>query len=391
MLSRTFFYICFALIFMLNASSSIMVDFLSLSLTETEQFFLYCTLSFLIFLCVSAFKLLTYKYLTILLSFYLYLLVWSFAGDMSYGMSKAFLGLVVPLVCVWLLSLRQWTTKELIASIIFTSLLVLVVGIGYKTIFGFYDRSVRFGLFGSITFGWVMSFGALASLFAYRYDRRVGSLALMFGFVVALLWSGSKGPLISFAIVFCLLFVRLFSFYRIVCACLFTIIVVYLAKDYILASRAISTLVSVVSAQENYINESGYGSIGVRWQFYKSSLEMFKNNIFLGVGFGGWGGHTMYTHHYYPHNIFVEILSEAGLLGLFFLILTLGKVLCVSTLFLRSLVFVSVFALLFSGDFSYFRYPLFFILLGVMFKKNYDIKRRRSDAMGNDEFSVREL
>lgn len=45
---------------------------------------------------------------------------------------------------------------------------------------------------------------------------------------------------------------------------------------------------------------------------YSTAWDIFMNYVLLGVGFGQYSN---YADHVYPHNIFLEILSETGLVG----------------------------------------------------------------------------
>ena len=71
--------------------------------------------------------------------------------------------------------------------------------------------------------------------------------------------------------------------------------------------------------------EDPAGSWVIRSDFYKSAVDVFMENIIHGVGTGGWA-YTRYGFDVrdYPHNIFLEIASELGLLGLVVFCMFLG-------------------------------------------------------------------
>jgi O-antigen ligase len=57
-------------------------------------------------------------------------------------------------------------------------------------------------------------------------------------------------------------------------------------------------------------------AVNERFTYYQSSFESFLDHPFLGVGFGGWPvSHSLGDVSLHPHNIFLEILSETGLIG----------------------------------------------------------------------------
>jgi len=64
-----------------------------------------------------------------------------------------------------------------------------------------------------------------------------------------------------------------------------------------------------------YESSGGSSSVG-RLERYYLSFELWKDNFVFGTGFGGFGFYyTNDQSHDYPHNLFLEMLSELGLLG----------------------------------------------------------------------------
>ncbi|MCE3230217.1 MAG: hypothetical protein K0R52_145 [Alphaproteobacteria bacterium] len=58
-------------------------------------------------------------------------------------------------------------------------------------------------------------------------------------------------------------------------------------------------------------------AVNERFIYYQSAFLTFLNHPFVGVGFGGWPiSHGLGDVSLHPHNIFLEILSETGLVGL---------------------------------------------------------------------------
>jgi O-antigen ligase len=70
-------------------------------------------------------------------------------------------------------------------------------------------------------------------------------------------------------------------------------------------------LVEFFDSPDEYMEGVGRGSFGSRFDNYKYSLILFQDNLFFGVGFGGWQGD--YMNMKYPHNILFELISETGI------------------------------------------------------------------------------
>ncbi|WP_165380311.1 O-antigen ligase family protein [Candidatus Finniella inopinata] len=59
------------------------------------------------------------------------------------------------------------------------------------------------------------------------------------------------------------------------------------------------------------------GSAMERLEFYQSAIKAFVANPVVGLGFGGWPVyHGLSDISYHPHNIFLEIMAETGMVGL---------------------------------------------------------------------------
>lgn len=363
MVNRCWASVVFFIAFMVNASFSLVTDFLNTGFSVVEQYVFYLIMAACSVVVALVLRLADVRMLLFIVLFFFFLVVWSLAGDPVYGAAKAFLGLIVPMLSLSIMRSRSWSVEELAGCIITTCVLVLLVALVYKSAFGFSQRSVRFGLFGSITFGWVMSFGVVASILRLKSKVSLSAALFFLVFIMAVLWSGSKGPLISLSVISFWLVLKEFSIVRAVLVLMVIALLVYLSKDFLMELRAINTLIKFADDPQGYASSVGQGSIGSRLEFYTASFEMFLTNPIVGVGFGGWGGFILSSEHFYPHNLVFEVLAEAGLIGLFFLIGVVCYIFNISSSLLRYLIVVSLLSMMFSGDFSYFRYPLFFILL----------------------------
>ena len=89
-----------------------------------------------------------------------------------------------------------------------------------------------------------------------------------------------------------------------------------------------------------------------RLEFYQSAIKAFSANPVVGLGFGGWPlYHGLGDISYHPHNIFLEIMAETGVVGLLLFVafifvcvqrLSLARIL--SSPLLRSACFITLFS-----------------------------------------------
>jgi len=137
---------------------------------------------------------------------------------------------------------------------------------------------------------------------------RIVIILLFFGLFVAQISTLSKGPLLSLILVFGLLlivfnqkrsFVKNLSVTIIVFALVISIMILFnLSERYFL----------------NPFDDVSYGSYGTRFQHFRDSVEIFHASPLIGIGLGDFV--EVSSRFTYPHNIFLEILSELGLIGI---------------------------------------------------------------------------
>lgn len=73
--------------------------------------------------------------------------------------------------------------------------------------------------------------------------------------------------------------------------------------------------------------EDAGGSWAIRLNLFRSAIDVFIHNPIIGVGTGGWSyEYYGFDTRDYPHNIFLEIASELGIIGLIVFCLFLGLV-----------------------------------------------------------------
>lgn len=263
-------------------------------------------------------------------------------------------GLVIASGLVFILGRAAQThcAIEFRRSFIISAIFVLVLTLGYKYLFGFWDREVRFLLNGPIVFGWLMAISSLLCLDVQREGARNVYIALAVVFLIALIWTGSKGPIIGYAIGVTYLITSGGRYYRLpfVVAAFWLIGYVALVNDllpdrFLVFERIISgTLLA-----------SDFGSVGVRQLMWMESFEMFWQYPLFGLGLGNWASNSILSSQLgegivYPHNVVAEILSEHGLVG-FVLFAVLFLVVYKSAARLGRCIFITMLiSLLFTGD-----------------------------------------
>ena len=195
-------------------------------------------------------------------------------------------------------------------------------------------------------------------------NNKINILLLFLSFLM-IIWSGSKGPFLVVILLFLNKFKNVYklNFKKL----LYFLIALFSFCYYFYFNynefRILSTFVEL-NTNSNYLDEGGYGSLGSRISFGIESLNIWKDNFFIGIGFGNWENFGF--GHRYPHNIIFELISETGLLLTFPLIIIFYSY---RKNYYSFLFFTGLFCQFFSGDFSYFRYYLFFFLLGTFTRK----------------------
>lgn len=248
----------------------------------------------------------------------------------------------------------RWFTSAAVA--------VLLLTILYKLYYGFADRSVRYFINGPIVFGWMMGISALVTIFLASALRKRWYYALTVIFLVAIVWSGSKGPLLAIMPAIGLLIyhagggARAFVLLSIFSAALYTAYVQELLPErfYVIDRILLSQL-----------NEQDFGSIGARVEMWRYSWVVFLDHPLLGTGLGNWPV-QINTHQdavgyfVYPHNMELELLTEHGLFVTAAVLALLVMFYRRSTALGRANFLMVLIGLQFTGDASYWH-----LLLGL--------------------------
>lgn len=249
--------------------------------------------------------------------------------------------------------------------LLWVALAVLTATIGYKLAFGFWDRSVRFFLNGPIVFGWLMGsmcLIALNRLIATGASRYFLAAMVFFS---ATVWTMSKGAIVALlasAAMLAVLNLRHRAFGR---------IALMLAPLLLLAALLFSSgsalplndtrLAAFSRILTNEIDKSDEGSIVTRLDMLDQSADLIRKHYALGVGLANWQTASG-SQFEYPHNVYAELAAEFGLPIAMMLLLTLATMIGRVPNETRVIALFFLIASGFSGDASYLRFPLAFIL-----------------------------
>ncbi|WP_281648200.1 O-antigen ligase family protein [Parendozoicomonas sp. Alg238-R29] len=240
-----------------------------------------------------------------------------YSSSLDYGIFKSLNLFVVTILClsVLALSVDRFGSEAVVFSIVVILLVLLVITSLYKLNFGFWDRGVRFFLNGPIVFGRLMAMGLICTLFL-DFNKKI-KVIVSFLFFVSVLWTQSKGPLLSATL--CLLyffyketgmkgyFLILMSGASIFFCVIFGSLILEILVT--LDSPLLSRIIILINGDD----VSNYGSVGSRVDAIETSMHMIWNHLFFGVGVGSWGEYAGYFDIYYPHNFVMEVFSELGL------------------------------------------------------------------------------
>jgi O-antigen ligase len=298
-----------------------------LSLSETERVSIRQLLAgqspgialYLLFLCVLA------------SSYYIY------APSTLYGIDKVLRMWTINLVLFFsplLLVKNAKDLRTLVKIFVAMSFVLAAVTITGLFVFAEEDRGEARTRIGE---AWYI--GAAILIFLYhRFRGRFGRVAAMLGvplLAVALAASLARGPLISLFMVLLLSLVVVRSTSAQISKkmiCLGVLTALSVGAGVLLTIQHLPSVARTFSLKESELtaflwSEDPGGTAGMRLAYYKAALKGFEEKPFLGWGTGAW---PLYYWHEdkktYPHNIFLEIAFEQGLVGLLSLLAFLGAV-----------------------------------------------------------------
>jgi len=256
---------------------------------------------------------------------------------------------------------------------------LLAAALVYKARYGFLSRDVNFFMNGPIVFARMMGIAALAAAYVYRGSFRWIAISC---FSAAVLWTQSKGPFLALILAGAgVSILQLKGSRRGVAAVTVAAIVVgiLIAAPWLEQFEFLRRFFVAASFLQQGIGGANYGSIGSRVEMVEQSLQLIAAEP-LGVGLGSWAIRTGNIWAEYPHNFFLEVFSEGGLLlgGLsaiaFFLFLRTPSAV------LASICWFLVLSQQFSGDLLDARFWLAFSVLAFMLPGSLAADGRRGSA-----------
>lgn len=273
---------------------------------------------------------------------------------LALGKIDGFLIAGCAVMVIWRYGLTKYGHRFLDRMIVVTGF-ILSCTVAYRFVVG----GDRFFLNGPNVFGWMMSLGAIISLYRYHLSGRKAHILFFTIFLLSIVWTGSKGAFIGLIVgvsaylllngyIFKLLFGALF---------VFGVFVLLFINDFIPEGY-----LAVYRLILGTIGEAEFGSIGIRQLMYIDGVRIFKENTLLGAGIANWDAYSTITRQYgavgYPHNIVIEILAEHGLAGF----ILFGGI-CVAifgsiSILGRTIMVMFLTVLMFSGDMAYWRFAI---------------------------------
>ena len=163
----------------------------------------------------------------------------------------------------------------------------------------------------------------IALLIRNKPSQSLHHFAILFVILLSIILSGSRGPLVSIiigSIVYAILYERKHSsrIFGYGILAIGTIITLLLVLPESLTQRFFDiSQGSVIMTQQGVRRIS---TIATRYEFWSMSIEAWFSSItsfFIGLGAGGFSSLFIWRDwHWYPHNLFFEIIAELGLIGL---------------------------------------------------------------------------
>ena len=243
--------------------------------------------------------------------------------DRNWGIIKAlrFIILVfVPYLLARLFLVKGTQIKLFLISVSFTALGISLLLIS-KAILGNYGGGrVNYLYANPIPVGTLIMIGLMIFIIGMTqniFNRgKYGKLLCLIA-IILLLYSillvGSRGPLISVIIGLIFYFVIIFKEkIKLKNVGIITIILLSLMFIWISYSDIIFTnpIVNKIIPNAGRLTMASANGLSGRTKIYSDAWQLFKSKLFFGLGTGGYPGKG------YPHNIFLEIGVENGLLGL---------------------------------------------------------------------------
>lgn len=247
------------------------------------------------------------------------------AGFTDYGLEKSlryFDRIILPVLAFSIIApFNETDLKLIINTTIVGSLLTVLYILSYGAFTHTGRAFIDGGTTETITLGRIIGSGAIMALIMFFFKTRDSlktKLLLLFiiSFLIyGVLLAGSRGPLIAIIAAFIAVimftqrnFKKAIITFRVIGILLLILIpsIYFLDISHLLNNRAIYFILNPTDLDVNAL---------ARIDLYNYAFKGFIDSNGLGLGTGGYSL-LPYTKHYWPHNIFLEIMVEWGLLGL---------------------------------------------------------------------------
>jgi O-antigen ligase len=213
-----------------------------------------------------------------------------------------------------------------------------------------------------------MGFGALCAVNLMLEHRSWRWGIVVLALTSGVFWSGSKGPILAYFVAVFFLFISCAKYFRrlILQSFLGLIILILAAYQLDLHSLLSETRFGLLLQVANEGVDIKEGSVGARISSYAQALELIGQNFPLGIGPGNFALYDQILM--YPHNVHLEILLEYGFFPFIVYVAVIVYALARSSPLIRAIILFFLICMSFSGDASYLRFILPFILLCTVSK-----------------------
>jgi O-antigen ligase len=295
----------------------------------------------LIYICVITYKLLSLKWISnnlesiFLFSFSAILLI-NFLITFIININQSdifqsdkvtkfvnYMVITLPVSIFFLYQKKNETLRLFFLYLFIVSLLLFVISSVSLLFFGLNERSTALGG-GPITLARWLFYG-IFYLLLYLEGNFILRLLLSLSLFIVALSTGSKGPILFFGIsIFLYLLVTLNKqklFINLLALGISTIIVINFVPILEALNLESTTRLLALTNTEELLGQTSSSSRLLR---FTGTISMAQDFLFTGVGLGEWGNHILsyanlsdyHLQGKYPHNIFLEILSELGFFAL---------------------------------------------------------------------------
>ncbi|MBP6106653.1 MAG: O-antigen ligase family protein [Steroidobacteraceae bacterium] len=264
------------------------------------------------------------------LAFFAWVLAsWYWSPGSEYATQKAVIAFVINL---WAMAAAGWIISSDPVRLVrfLTAIVLFACWVAVETVLLLRNGgAVAFvTAFGGdyLGIGSVLSFAAIVLFSFVMTGRRpwwqiMTAMALCISFIAMMFPVGGRGPIIAtVAAMFTgvgWVAVRRRRLFK-VSARGKSLVVLGIVAVVVLVVRMVESGEYALAAQRFMVlAESGMGdSAGVRWYYYTSTLGIISEHPWIGVGVGGWPvAMGLGFGRDYPHNLFLEVFAEQGMLG----------------------------------------------------------------------------